>query len=61
MDFENDPAADFLNREREELAGIINDAEGLLNWENNLRKFVINIAISFYESSRPDLQHLFHV
>lgn len=28
MEFENDPAADFLNREREELAGIINDNEG---------------------------------
>lgn len=30
MDFENDPAADFLNREREVLAGIINETEGLL-------------------------------
>jgi len=31
MDFENDPAADFLNREREELelAGIINETEEL--------------------------------
>ena len=29
MDFEEDPAADFLNREREELGGIINDGEGL--------------------------------
>lgn len=29
MDFDNDPAADFLNREKEELAGIINDSEGL--------------------------------
>lgn len=29
MDFENDPAADFLNREKAELAGIINDVEGL--------------------------------
>lgn len=29
MDFENDPAADFLNREKQELAGIINDDEGL--------------------------------
>ena len=28
MDFESDPAADFLNREREELAGVINDIEG---------------------------------
>jgi hypothetical protein len=32
MDFENDPAADFLNREREELAGIINENEGELNF-----------------------------
>lgn len=31
MDFEQDPAADFLNREREELAGIINDTEGKFN------------------------------
>lgn len=30
MDIDNDPAADFLNREREELAGIIADSEGLL-------------------------------
>lgn len=29
MEFEDDPAADFLNREKEELAGIINDAEGM--------------------------------
>lgn len=27
MDFENDPAAEFLAREREELADIINDSE----------------------------------
>ena len=27
MSFENDPAADFLAREREELADIINDNE----------------------------------
>lgn len=32
MDFESDPAAEFLNREREELAGIINDTEGNLIW-----------------------------
>lgn len=31
MDFENDPAADFINREREELAGIMNDDEGELS------------------------------
>lgn len=28
MDFENDPAADFLNREREFLGEIINEGEG---------------------------------
>lgn len=28
MELENDPAADFLSREREELADIMNDAEG---------------------------------
>lgn len=28
MDFENDPAADFLSREQEELAGIIDESEG---------------------------------
>lgn len=31
MDFESDPAADFLNREREVLAGIIGDSEGSKN------------------------------
>lgn len=30
MDFESDPAAEFLSREREELAGIINENEGKL-------------------------------
>lgn len=37
MDFENDPAADFLNREREELAGIINENEGELNFRRFLK------------------------
>lgn len=31
MEYEIDPAADFLNREKEELAGIITETEGLLN------------------------------
>lgn len=32
MDFESDPAAEFLSREKEELAGIIDDNEGLLSF-----------------------------
>lgn len=36
MDFENDPAADFLSREREELAGIVDNHEGELNSFNFL-------------------------
>lgn len=39
MDFENDPAADFLSREREELAGIINENEGELDKCNKFRIF----------------------
>lgn len=45
MDFENDPAADFLNREREELAGIINDTEGLWLIMSQFNSYQINLAV----------------
>jgi protein required for attachment to host cells len=32
MDFESDPAAEFLNREREQLGDIMNDNEGRCNF-----------------------------
>lgn len=51
MDFESDPAADFLNREREELGGIIDDNEGgLLLCQISTKNFSYRFADSLLDA-----------